>query len=490
MPITTDLLNTLEKLPSHPVLVVGDVMLDRFMYGQVDRISPEAPIPVMRFLREASMLGGAGNVVRNLVSLGQKAELIGVIGHDSPGFEVAKLLSQDEHIVPHLLTDSSRPTTVKTRFVAGVQQIMRCDTERADPLSAEQESQISMRVRVALPNVNAIVLSDYAKGVLTNKILREVIELGKQFGKPVVIDPKGRDYSRYADVDVITPNRKELAEASGMTIKSVEDAIIAATQLIEQFRFGAVLAKLGGDGVCLVRKGEAPVHYKASAREVYDVSGAGDTVIAAFVTALAAGLPLTAAAYLSNEAGSLVVSKIGTATVTADELIHAMRQSETQEVDSKVLSLAGALEAVERWRRQGLSVGFTNGCFDLIHPGHISLLQQARRACDRLVVGLNSDASVKRLKGNERPVQNEKARATVLATLSPVDLVIIFGEDTPLELIKTLRPNVLIKGADYTKDKVVGAKEVESWGGQVVLAKLEEGQSTTNTIKKMRTAEG
>lgn len=486
MPLAPELIHVLEHIASHSILVVGDVMLDRFMYGQVERVSPEAPIPVVQFQREVSMLGGAGNVVRNLISLGQKADLISVIGSDSAGFEIAKMLSQDEAITPHLLTDATRPTTVKSRFVAGVQQIMRLDTERSEPLSPALEDQLAIRLRMAIPACNAVILSDYAKGVLTSRILRDAINIAHDFGKPVIIDPKIRDYSRYAGADVITPNRKELMEASGHPIKTVDDAIRASHALIEQYHFGAVLAKLGGDGVCLIRANQPPVHYKAAAREVYDVSGAGDTVIAAFVTALATGLPMEQAARLANEAGAIVVSKIGTATVTIDELIRSMRAFESREVDDKVVSLAGALEVVERWRRQGLNVGFTNGCFDLLHPGHVSLLQQARKACDRLVVGLNSDASVKRLKGKDRPIQNEKARSTVLATLLPVDLVVVFEEDTPLDLIKALRPHVLVKGADYAEAQVVGAREVRGWGGQVVLATLVDGQSTTNTISKLR----
>ncbi len=345
-----------------------------------------------------------------------------------------------------------------------------------------------MRLKLAMLNCQVVILSDYAKGVLTPKLIKDCIAMARQFGKPVIIDPKVRDYSIYRGADVITPNRKELSEAIGRSIKTVDDAIQAANELIEKYEFGAVLAKLGGDGVCLVRKDAPPAHFAATAREVYDVSGAGDTVIAAFATALAAGMPMEWAARLSNEAGSIVVGKIGTATVTIDELIKNLRQFEDREVDDKVMTGNKAFECVERWRRQGLVVGFTNGCFDLLHPGHVSLLQQARKACDRLVVGLNSDASVKRLKGEDRPIQNEKARSTVLASLSLVDLVVIFDEDTPLELIKALRPAILVKGADYTVDQVVGGKEVASWGGKVVLADLVQGQSTTSTISRMRQA--
>lgn len=486
MPITAELINHLEKLPSHEILVLGDVMLDRFVYGQVERISPEAPIPVLRFQRELSMLGGAGNVVRNLVSLKQKADLVAVVGADNPGFEIAKMLSQDETITSHLLTDKNRPTTLKTRYIAGVQQMLRTDHERADSIDGALEEQTGMRLRMALPNCAVVILSDYAKGVLTPKIIHDAIDLAHQFNKMVIIDPKTRDYAIYRGADVITPNRKELSEAVGYPIKSVEDAVKASLELIEKYAFGAVLAKLGGDGVCLVRKDAEPQHFAATAQEVYDVSGAGDTVIAAFATALAAGMPMGHAACLANEAGSIVVGKIGTATITIDELVRSLRKSDASAAEAKMMSANKALESVERWRRQGLSIGFTNGCFDLLHPGHVSLLQQARAHCDRLVVGLNSDASIKRLKGNDRPIQNENARATVLSSLSMVDLVVVFDEDTPLELIKTLRPDVLVKGADYAKDQVVGGKEVESWGGQVVLANLVDGQSTTRTIARMK----
>jgi D-beta-D-heptose 7-phosphate kinase/D-beta-D-heptose 1-phosphate adenosyltransferase len=481
-----DLPQKLETLGSRSVLVVGDLMLDRFIYGQVERISPEAPIPVLRFQRETAMLGGAGNVVRNLVSLGQKAELIAVTGNDSASFEISKMLAPEQNITPHILSDATRPTTIKSRYIAGVQQVLRCDHERAEDLSADMEQQVAVRLAMALPTCDVVILSDYAKGVLTPKTIRRCIDEAHAAGKKVIVDPKIRDYARYKDADVVTPNRKELAEATNMPIGSVQEAVTAAESLIKKFNFGAVLAKLGGDGVCLVQKGKEPVHFTATAREVYDVSGAGDTVVAAFATALAAGMTMDYAARLANEAGSIVVGKIGTATVTVDELIKGLRQSENDEMDSKVQPLAKAIETVERWRRQGLTIGFTNGCFDLLHPGHVSLLQSARKACERLVVGLNSDASVKRLKGESRPIQNTKARSTVLASLAPVDLVVMFDEDTPLELIRALRPAVLVKGADYKIEEVVGAKDVTGWGGKVVLADIVDGHSTTNTIQKMR----
>ncbi len=486
--MTADLPLLLEKLQSRALLVMGDVMLDRFIYGQVERISPEAPIPVLRYQRESSMLGGAGNVARNLVSLGQKAELIAVTGSDGAGFEIAGMLSPETHITPHLLNDPARPTTVKSRYIAGVQQMLRCDHERARPLDGSLEKQALLRLQMALPHCAAVILSDYAKGMLTPALIRGCIEAARKLGKLVIIDPKTPDYALYREADIITPNRKELGEASGMPVGTVEETAKAAAALIEKFGFGAVLAKLGGDGVCLMRKDGASRHFAATAREVYDVSGAGDTVVAAFATALASGLSMEDAARVANEAGSLVVGKTGTATVTPGEIAKSLKQAEAREADEKVMPLARAIEAVERWRRQGLSIGFTNGCFDLLHPGHVALLQAARKSCDRLVVGLNSDASVRRLKGEGRPVQGTPARATVLASLAPVDLVVVFEEDTPLEVIRALRPSVLAKGSDYTRETVVGAADVESWDGRVVLIDLVDGHSTTNTIMKMKQA--
>lgn len=476
----------LEKLHGHRILCVGDVMLDRFIYGQVERISPEAPIPVLRIGRESMALGGSGNVVRNIVSLGGQVDMIGVVGHDQAGYSLAEQISALPQVVSYMITDDTRPTTIKTRFVADGQQLLRADREISANLSEDIEDQTLLRLRNAIDGCEVVILSDYAKGVLTNTVLGEAIRLGHEKKKPVLIDPKGRDFSRYRGAFMLTPNRKELQESTGLTIKTVADAERAARLLIEACNLHAVLAKLGSDGVCLVCRDEPAQHFQATAREVYDVSGAGDTVVATMALAMAGGLSLPDAAALSNIAGSTVVGKIGTATVGIEDLAREIMHGQSRITEEKVLSFAGAAEAAERWRKQGLKVGFTNGVFDLLHPGHLSLLRQARAACDRLVIGLNSDASVKRLKGESRPVQSESARAAVLASLADVDAVVIFGEDTPLELIKTVRPAVLVKGSDYTVETVVGAKEVQSWGGQVVLAKLVDGQSTTATIAKMK----
>ena len=484
---STHLPSLAERLVGQRVLVAGDVMLDRFVYGQVERISPEAPIPVLQMRRELAMLGGAGNTVRNIVSLGGAVDFIAVVGGDPAGYEVAGQLAALKGVTPHLLIDKDRPTTLKVRFVAGGQQIMRADQEVTTALTADLAENALARFRAILGKVSVAIFSDYAKGTLSDAVLPKALdEAGKQ-GVKIIIDPKGRDFSRYRGANVLTPNRRELAEATGRTIQTVADATSAAQQLIQAYGFEAILAKLGGDGLCIVDRQGLAQHVPTIAREVYDVSGAGDTVVAAFGLALAGGLDLAQAAILANAAGSIVVGKLGTAVATTEELAHALRADEARPIERKILARPDAAEQAERWRAQGLAVGFTNGCFDLLHPGHVSLLRQARAACDKLIVALNTDSSVKRLnKGAERPIQNEVARATVLASLADVDMVTLFDEDTPLSLIETLRPDVLVKGADYTKDKVVGAKEVESWGGRVLLADLVAGQSTTAMVGRMR----
>jgi len=481
----SDLTSRLDQFIDHHVLCIGDVMLDRYVYGQVDRISPEAPIPVLHTQRETATLGGAGNVVRNIAALGGQVEIIGVIGNDETGRDVTKAFDTVPNITARLLLDTSRPTTQKTRYVANGQQLLRTDLEISAPIGSTIEQKALQQISNALSKCKAVVLSDYAKGVLTPKVITETIRLAKEAGALVIVDPKGRDFARYQGAHYLTPNRKELSDAIGKKIVTVSDAEQAARFLIDNLQIENVLVKLGAEGVCLVQKNEAALHLHTKAREVFDVSGAGDTVAATLALALASGFSAPEAAELANIAGSIVVGKVGTAFVTRDEIARELMQGVTHLHEDKVVGFATIAEITERWRKQGLKVGFTNGCFDLLHPGHISLLRQARAACDKLVVGLNSDASVKRLKGETRPIQNETSRSAVLASLHDIDHIVIFGEDTPLELIRAVRPDILVKGADYTVDKVVGAEDVQKWGGKVVLAQLVEGQSTTGTIAKM-----
>ncbi|MDV7339851.1 D-glycero-beta-D-manno-heptose-7-phosphate kinase [Terasakiella sp. A23] len=478
-----DLINRASNIE---ILCIGDIMLDRFVYGSVDRISPEAPIPVMRIEREESMLGGAGNVVRNLLSLGANARFCGLIGEDDAGREVAALLNEDDHCTANLIMDSNRPTSLKTRYMASNQQMLRADHEQVAPLNDQQHQDLLLDVAESLGVVNVMVLSDYGKGVLENDAPENLIALAKKADIPVIVDPKGVDYSKYRGATLVTPNRKELSEASQMACDSDSSIVAAAKHIIETCGIENVLATRSQDGMTLVTKDGDVVHLPTEAREVFDVSGAGDTVVATLAMAIGLSASLEDGADLANVAAGLVVAKMGTASVYQEELINALHHQDISQAEAKILGREGAKDKVIRWQRQGLKVGFTNGCFDLLHPGHISLIKQSANQCDKLIIGLNSDASVKRLKGEERPVQTEMARATVLSSLGDVDMVVIFEEDTPMETLSALLPDVLIKGADYTIDQVVGAELIQQNGGRVFLAQLEDGFSTTNTVKKLK----
>ena len=485
LPSVDRLLARLPLLANARAVVVGDVMLDRYVYGSVERISPEAPIPVLAIDREVAMPGGAGNVARNLAALGAHTIFGAAIGRDQAATELERLFADDHSIQVHLAVDATRRTTVKTRFVGAHQQLLRTDSEQRAPMTDSTRRNLLERMGDLASGYDVMVLSDYGKGVLEGGFASRLIGLAKAAGKQVVIDPKGRDYAPYRGADVLTPNGPELAEATGMPAREDADVEKAARKLIEQFGLGAVLATRGPRGMTLVERHGGVFHLPARAIEVFDVSGAGDTVIAVFAAALAAGAPLIEAAMLANAAAGVVVAKLGTATCSLEELARALQgQSRAPHADA-LYDTDRLRDEVAGWKRSGLRVGFTNGCFDLLHAGHISLIRQARAACDRLIVGLNTDASVKRLKGEGRPVNGEHARAVVLASLADVDAVTLFDDDTPIELIKVLKPDVLVKGADYTEDTVVGADVVKAYGGKIVLADLTPGFSTTGTIARM-----
>jgi D-beta-D-heptose 7-phosphate kinase/D-beta-D-heptose 1-phosphate adenosyltransferase len=480
-----DLPAAIRGLGRASVLVVGDAMLDRYIYGRVDRISPEAPIPVLAVEREQTMPGGAGNVVRNLVALGAAAALVSVVGDDQAGSDLTALIGGQPRVEPWLLVQGGRLTTLKTRYIANGQQLLRADNEQSSPIHPKLADRL-VRIAADAARATAVtVLSDYRKGLFAGDAATRVIAAARAAGKRVVVDPKGPDWSPYAEADVLTPNRRELGEGAGMPVETEEQIVAASRALMTHLKVGAVLTTRAEDGMTLVWEGGLRVrHFPAEAAEVFDVSGAGDTVVAVLAAGLATGLPLTVAARLANIAAGIVVGKIGTAVARPEELLDRVAPGTAPL--RKVMTREQAAEHVERWRRRGFRVGFTNGCFDLLHPGHVHLLQQARAACDRLVVGLNSDASVKRLKGATRPVQGEAARAAVLASLADVDAVALFEEDTPETLLRLLRPDVLVKGADYRLDQVVGREFVESYGGRVMLAELLPGNSTTATIARLR----
>ena len=481
----SDLAQRVQDFAKARILCVGDVMLDRYVYGTVERISPEAPIPILAVVRETAMLGGAGNVVRNLAALKASCCFVSLIGEDPAGREVTHLIAAEPLVEPNLLPEPGRVTTIKVRYVAGSQQLLRADRETVRPAKPHTESELVRRAADALKHCQAVVLSDYGKGVLSDDVIGQVIAAARAQGRPVVVDPRGSDPKRYAGATVITPNRRELGELAGLRIGTPEQIRDAARVVMAKGGIEAVLVTLSQDGMALFTARGEEHHLRAEAREVYDVSGAGDTVVALLACGLASGLALVDAARLASVAAGIVVGKTGTAVVYPEELVFALRAEDLRFGEAKAASIDQALEKVAGWRRQGFRVGFTNGCFDLLHPGHVSLLAQARSRCDKLIVAINSDASVSRLKGPERPVHSEASRAAVLGSLATVDLVVVFGEDTPLEIIRALKPDLLVKGADYTVENVVGADVVQSYGGEVYLAELAEGHSTTNVIRRM-----
>ena len=473
-------------LPSAKVLCVGDIMLDRFIHGAVERISPEGPIPVLLVKHEVEMLGGVGNVAANLSALGAKAGLYSVVGSDDAGRRIETLLESLEGCRPLLLIDPNRPSTVKTRCVSQRQQMLRIDREVSTPLNEEQIDELVTRMRANFAHYDVLLISDYKKGVLAQRVISELIVHAKQQGLAVLADPKGTDYSLYIGATVITPNRAELAAATGLPTVTDAQVETACGALIEKFGFESVLATRSEDGMSLVTRDGASEHIKPMAREVFDVAGAGDTVIAIMAAALATGATLFECASLANLAAGIVVGKFGTATTSVDELLSELRDTESKRFEDKIVDLDSAMRILEDWRRAKLSIGFTNGCFDLLHPGHVTILATAKAQCDRLIVGLNSDASIARLKGAGRPLQGELARATVLASLASTDLIVPFEEDTPLMLLERLRPDLLLKGADYKIDEVVGAELVRSYGGNVKLLDLVPGHSTTSLVRKMQ----
>ena len=483
----TQIYDHIDTFAGKRVLVVGDVMLDVFVYGSCARISPEAPIPIVRVEREDVMLGGAGNVARNVAALGGEAILVGASGDDAAADELDRRIADEPGVTADLVR-SARPTTRKLRYVVGHQQMLRADIESHDPVDPEP---LYRAVERQLPTADALVLSDYAKGVLTPELLARAIARARALGIPIVADPKSSDVARYDGASVLTPNAGEAAQVAGGRCDTDPEVERAARTMLDRMPgSAAVLITRGAAGMTLARQGGAPLHLSTAAREVFDVSGAGDTVVATLALALAAGVEIATATEISNVAAGLAVGKAGTAVVTATELVHELRLAGIGLTDRKIATLDEARDMVAGWRRQGRRIGFTNGCFDLLHPGHVSQLAQARAQCDRLIVGLNTDDSVRRLKGPSRPIQDEVARSIVLASLQSVDLVILFGDETPLALIEALRPDVLVKGKDYTVEQVVGADVVMSYGGTVFLADIAEGHSTTGIAARLSAGGG
>jgi D-beta-D-heptose 7-phosphate kinase/D-beta-D-heptose 1-phosphate adenosyltransferase len=480
------MVHQIAQLSHGRVLVVGDVMVDHYVSGSVSRVSDEAPVPIIRVNEERWTAGGAANVAANIGALGGHAALVGVTGEDPAAATLARILAATgDTIAPHLVADAGRPTTIKTRYMGGQHQIVRVDREKQHSISAAAEDRLIGAVTQLAARSQAMVISDYAKGALTDRVLAAAIAATKAAGLVVLVDPKRADWSAYKGADYITPNRKELQATTGLPCGSDAECLAAATAAMK-VTGAAILLTRSEKGVSLYRPGAAPLHLPARAREVFDVSGAGDTVAAAAALGLAAGLPAEDAVAIANLAAGVVVAKRGTATASQGELLVELSGGRFGGGLAGAIPLDEAVALRARWAAEKRSVGFTNGCFDLLHPGHISLLRQASAACDRLIVGLNTDASVQRLKGPTRPVQSEASRAAVMAAVKGVDAVVLFGEDTPLEVIAALQPDVLIKGADYAEEQIVGADIVKARGGRIVRAELVAGQSTTRIVETSR----
>ncbi len=475
------------QLAKARVMVVGDLIVDRFVYGHVDRLSREAPIPVMVVEHEKTMLGGAGNLVRNLHTLGARVTVVGVIGHDATSDQLLGLLAEncDE---PVLQRAEGRQTPLKLRMMVGQQQIARIDYEKVQPLSDQQEQALAAAVSDRLKDQDVLLLSDYGLGLLSPSLCQRLIQAAKHAGKPVLVDPRQADFAAFRGATLVKPNRTDLLAAIRHipTLCQTSDPLPQQAAALQQaYGIENILMTLGDQGMMLCVDGKEPVTLPAYRREVFDVSGAGDTVLAVLAAVIASGHDWIKAASLANLAASLVVARRGTAVVTPGELLGAIAELSGQDAFNKIMPLAKMRDQAAEWRGQNLVVGLTNGCFDLLHPGHIASIAAAKQQCDRLIIALNSDSSVKRLKGDSRPIQSQLARAMVLSALANVDGVVIFDEDAPLAVLDAIKPDIYCKGEDYRGKKIAEFDLVESYGGRIYLIPMVPGFSTTATVAQM-----
>lgn len=482
-----DLINTVKLFTESDkwVLVIGDLMLDRYLIGDVQRISPEAPVPVVLLKEQNDRAGGAANVAANLANLGITTRIAGCVGEDA---EATTLLALINHLgikSEAVIQSSERPTIAKTRVMSSHQQIVRIDQESQAPLSDEENSELHILITRAIHDQPAmVILSDYAKGVLSEATCRYIIETCKQANIPVLVDPKGQDYSKYQGATALTPNKKETAEACGVSMNDNHALLAAANKLKKSLNLDFLAVTRGEEGITLLEQ-DTDHHIAATAKQVFDVSGAGDTVIATLAAGLIHGLSAQEALSLANTAAGIVVGKVGTVPIQLDELLHELTSKNASKQADKICDLPSLKNKVNTWRASHQKIVFTNGCFDLLHAGHVTYLEAAKKTGDKLILGLNTDRSVSALKGPTRPVIHENDRARVLAALEAVDAVILFDEDTPLNLIDAIKPDVIVKGDDYTEEQVVGGKEVKSWGGSVKLIPLVQGRSTSGILEKI-----
>ncbi len=466
------------------VLVVGDLMLDRYILGEVDRISPEAPVPVLRHVTRYERPGGAANVAMNLAGLGCKTLLAGFWGNDAEQRELAKFLEL-AGVDTQGVVATALPTISKTRIVGRQQQLLRLDIESREKPSAADAAKLQSEMLRLVARVHAVVISDYAKGAVSQGLCDVVIQAARYAGVPVLVDPKTADFSKYSGATTVCPNLSELAVATGVAAHETEELLKAGEALRKEHDFEFLTVTMSEKGIRVLS--EAGVYHSPTrAREVFDVSGAGDTVIATLAAGLAGGLETKTAMELANMAAGIVVGKVGTVPIAAHELVAALTPASGIAAGEKILDRERLKARVAEWRAAGQTIVFTNGCFDLLHVGHVTLLEDCHKFGSKLVLGLNTDASVCRLKGPTRPIVGENERSRVMAALAAVDAVVLFDEETPMELIREIRPDVLVKGGDYSVETVVGHEVVIAAGGRVEIVPTVEGFSTTNIVKKLQ----
>ena len=465
-------------------MVIGDLILDEYIWGGVNRISPEAPVPVLEARSENLTLGGAANVANNLIALGCEVHLVGAIGQDEKGDRLLSLIEERGIFTQGIYRFVHRPTTSKIRIIAHNQQILRIDKEDNRPITEETENKIIKFVNDTMAEVSGVICSDYQKGILTEKVIKKIVHRAKNCKKQVIVDPKKAEFGLYKGATVITPNQMEVEQAVPIKINDEIDLERAGEYLLTLTKAKALLVTRGKDGMTLYREKEKPVNIPTVAKEVYDVTGAGDTVVSVFAMTSAVGFNYQESAWLSNMAASIVVGKVGTAVATLDE-INEYLQDEMLRTSHTVLGLDELKKISSLSKSTGKKIVFTNGCFDLLHGGHIEFLQKAKALGDLLIVGVNSDESVRSIKGDSRPIKNQKERTDILSALKYIDYITVFNEPTPKNLISEIRPDILVKGDDYRIDEVVGREIVEGYGARVELIPIVKGLSTTKTVEKI-----
>ena len=465
------------------ILVIGDLMIDHYLWGSCDRISPEAPVQVLNVKKESAVLGGAGNVINNLVTLGADVEVLSVIGDDSVAEELKELLKNINVNSNNLVIENNRKTSKKSRLIASQQQIIRYDNESVEDINEISSKDILTKLERNISTFDSIILSDYGKGVLTNDLTQNIIKLAKKYQIKVLVDPKGKDYTKYKGAYTLTPNKKEAIEATNVNIIDDDSLILALKKLKDKCELDVSLITLSEQGIAIFEN--ELIKKPTVAREVYDVTGAGDTVIASIAFALSNNLDIQKAIYFANLAAGVVVGKIGSATASLDEITEYESSLNKSTSDSHIKTFIQIEQLANNLHLKGKKIVFTNGCFDILHVGHVKYLEEAKSYGDVLILGLNADSSVRKLKGPTRPVNTQDDRAYILASLESVDYVVIFEEETPYDLIKLIKPQILVKGGDYEGKEVVG----QDIANELKLVKFVDGKSTTNTIKRIQNSE-